>query len=75
MLPHVEKFKYLRVLFTSEGKLKLELDRRIGAVSAVMHTLNWSIVVKRELSQKAKLSLYRSIYVRTLTLSMVMRSG
>ncbi|TWW81747.1 hypothetical protein D4764_01G0015620 [Takifugu flavidus] len=32
-----------------------------------MRTLHRSVVVKRELSQKAKLSIYRSIFVPTLT--------
>ena len=38
-----------------------------GAASAVIRTLKLSVVVKRELSQKAKLSVYRSIYVPALT--------
>jgi len=59
----VKEFKYLGVLFTSEGKMEREMDRRIGAASAVMPALYRSVVVKRELSQKAKLSIYRSIYV------------
>ncbi|TWW73329.1 hypothetical protein D4764_15G0007230 [Takifugu flavidus] len=67
ILPQVEGFKYLGVLFTDEGRMEQETDRRIGAVSAVMRTLHRSIVVKRELSQKAKLSIYRSIFVPTLT--------
>uniref|UniRef100_A0A8C6MJS2 Reverse transcriptase domain-containing protein n=1 Tax=Nothobranchius furzeri TaxID=105023 RepID=A0A8C6MJS2_NOTFU len=67
VLPQVEEFKYLRVLFMSEGKLEREIDRRIGAASAVMRAFYRSVVVKRELSQKAKLSVYRSIYVPTLT--------
>uniref|UniRef100_A0A8C6P3P0 Reverse transcriptase domain-containing protein n=1 Tax=Nothobranchius furzeri TaxID=105023 RepID=A0A8C6P3P0_NOTFU len=67
VLPQVEEFKYLVVLFTGEGKLEHEIDRRIGAASAVMRALYRSVVVKRELSQKAKLSIYRSIYVPTLT--------
>ena len=62
-----EEFKHLRVLFTSEGKMELEIDRRIGAASAVIRTLRQSVVVKRDLSQKAKLSIYRSIYVPTLS--------
>ncbi|TWW59701.1 hypothetical protein D4764_06G0012310 [Takifugu flavidus] len=41
VLPQVEEFKYLGILFTSE--------------------------VKKELSRKAKLSIYRSIYVPVLT--------
>ncbi|KAI3367277.1 hypothetical protein L3Q82_008323 [Scortum barcoo] len=36
VLPQVEEFKYLGVLFTSEGKIEREIDRRIGAASAVM---------------------------------------
>ncbi|TWW77698.1 Retrovirus-related Pol polyprotein from transposon 17.6 [Takifugu flavidus] len=49
ILPQVEEFKYLGVLFTSEGRMEQEIDRQ------------------RELSQKAKLSIYRSIFVPTLT--------
>ncbi|XP_076876507.1 uncharacterized protein LOC143525918 [Brachyhypopomus gauderio] len=47
--------------------MEREIDRRIGAASAVMQSLYRSVVVKKELSQKAKLSIYRSIYVPTLT--------
>ncbi|KAI3364011.1 hypothetical protein L3Q82_001225 [Scortum barcoo] len=32
VLPQVEEFKYLGVLFTSEGKMEREIDRRIGLV-------------------------------------------
>ena len=63
----MKEFKYLRVLFMSEGKMEQEIERWIGALSAVMRMLKQSVVVKRELSQKAKLSIYRSIYVPTLT--------
>ncbi|MDF4405451.1 reverse transcriptase domain-containing protein, partial [Vibrio parahaemolyticus] len=67
VLPQVEEFKYLGILFTSEGRMEREIDRRIGAASAVMRALNRSVVVKRELSQKARLLIYRLIYVPTLT--------
>ncbi|TWW81710.1 hypothetical protein D4764_01G0015250 [Takifugu flavidus] len=67
ILPQVEEFKYLGVLFTCEGRIEQEIDRRIGVASAVMRTLHRYVVVKRELSQKAKLSIYRSIVVSTLT--------
>ena len=39
----------------------------IGAASAVLRALHRPVVVKRELSQKAKLSIYWSIYVPILT--------
>ncbi|KAI3359839.1 hypothetical protein L3Q82_014187 [Scortum barcoo] len=67
VLPQVEEFKYLGVLFTSEGKMEREIDRRIGAASAVMRSVYRTVVVKKELSRKVKLSIYRSIYVPTLT--------
>ncbi|KAK3517314.1 hypothetical protein QTP70_002959 [Hemibagrus guttatus] len=63
LLPQVEEFKYLGVLFTSEGRMDHEIDRQIGAAAAVMR----SVVVKKELSQKAKPSIYQSIYVPTIT--------
>ena len=47
--------------------MEREIDRRIGAASAVMRTLHRSVVVKRELSRKAKLWIYQSILVPTLT--------
>ncbi|TWW60956.1 hypothetical protein D4764_05G0010460 [Takifugu flavidus] len=67
ILPQVEEFKYLGVLFTSEGRMEQEIDRRIGAASAVMRTLHRSVVVQRELRLSAQLSIYRSIFVPTLT--------
>ncbi|KAK3552451.1 hypothetical protein QTP86_011720 [Hemibagrus guttatus] len=67
VLPQVEEFKYLGVLFTSEGRMDREIDRRIGAAAAVMRSMYQSVVVKKELSWKAKLSIYQSIYVPTLT--------
>ncbi|KAK3512562.1 hypothetical protein QTP70_017239, partial [Hemibagrus guttatus] len=67
VLPQVEEFKYLGILFTSEGRMDHEIDRRIGAAAAVMRSMYRSVVVKKELSRKAKLSIYQSIYVPTLT--------
>ncbi|KAK3535605.1 hypothetical protein QTP70_017246, partial [Hemibagrus guttatus] len=67
VLPQVEQFKYLGVLFTSEGRMDREIDRWISAAAAVMRSMYRSVVVKKELSRKAKLSIYQSIYVPTLT--------
>lgn len=36
------------------------LDRRISAASSVMQSLYRAVMVKKELSQKAKLSIYQS---------------
>jgi len=67
IIPEVEEFKYFGVLFTSEGRMEREIGGRIGAASAVLRALHRPVVVKKELSQKAKLSIYWSIYVPTLT--------
>ncbi len=56
LLPQTKE--YLGVLFMSESKIECEIDRRVGAVSAVMWALCWTVMVKRKLSQKAKLSIY-----------------
>ncbi|TWW59961.1 R2 Retrovirus-related Pol polyprotein from type I retrotransposable element [Takifugu flavidus] len=45
ILPQVEE--YLGVLFTSEGRMEREIDRRIDAASAVMRTLHRSVGGKR----------------------------
>ena len=66
-LKQVEKFKYLGVLFKSDGRQDAEIDARIGKASAVMRALHYSVVMKRELSKKAKLSVFRSIFVPILT--------
>ena len=66
-LPQVNEFKYLGVLFTSEGTMEQEIGRRIGAAGEVLQSLYRTVVTKRELSQKAKLSIYRSVFVPTLT--------
>ncbi len=36
LLPQVKELKYTGVLFTSEGRLEHDIDRRIDAVAAVM---------------------------------------
>ncbi|KAK3559697.1 hypothetical protein QTP86_017676, partial [Hemibagrus guttatus] len=66
-LPQVEEFKYLGGLFTSEGRIDCEIDRWIGAAEVVMRSMYRSVVVKKELSRKAKLLIYQSIYIPTLT--------
>ena len=62
ILPRVEEFQYLGVLFTSEGRMEREIDRRIGAASAVMRALHRPVVVKKELSQKANVRSYPHLW-------------
>ena len=66
-LKQVEKFKYFGVAFTSDGRQDEELDTRIGKANAVMRALHYSIVMKRELPKKAKLSIFKAVFVPILT--------
>ena len=66
-LKQVEKFKYLGGASTSDGKQDEKLDTRIGKISAAMRALHYSVVMKRELSKKAKLSILKTIFVPILT--------
>ena len=67
LLPHVEEFKYLGDLFTSEGKMERQINRHIGATFTVMRTRHRFVVVKRKLNPRAKLLIYRSIFIPNLT--------
>ena len=49
------------------GKQDEETYIRISKAGAVMHALHRSVVMKRELSSKAKLVVFRSIFVPILT--------
>ena len=66
-LKQVEKFKYLWVAFTSDGRQNEEFDTRIGKASAVMRALHYSVVMKRELSKKVKLSIFKAVFFPILT--------
>ena len=65
----VEKFKYLGVAFTSAVRQDEALVARIGKASVVMRVLHYSGVMKRELSKKAKLSVFKTVFVPILTYS------
>ena len=54
--------KYFGVAFTSDGRQDEEPDTRIGKASAVMRALHDSVVIKRELSKKAKAFNFQSSF-------------
>ena len=66
-LKQVEKLKYLGIAFTSDERQDEELDTRIGKASAVMRALHYLVVMKRELSKKTKLSIFKTLFVPILT--------
>ena len=66
-LKRTEKFKYLGVIFSSDGRQGNKLDTRIEKASAAMRQLYRSVVLKRELCTKANLFVFRSVFVPILT--------
>ena len=46
------------------------IDRRVGAAGQVLHVLPCTVVTKTEMSRKAKLSIYWSIFVPTSSMDM-----
>ena len=60
-LKQSERFKYLGVSFTSDGRQNSELNIRIEKARAVMRQLHRSVALKRELYTKAKLSIHFQI--------------
>jgi len=74
-LQQVEKYKYLRVVFTSGERRSEEIDTRVGKANAVLREFFCSVVRKRELSNTAKLSVFKSVFVPILTYCMVMNPG
>ena len=66
-LKQIEKFKYLGVAFTRDGRQDEELDTQISKASAVMQALHYLVAMKRELSKKAKLSIFTTVFVSILT--------
>ena len=63
----VEKFEHLAVAFTSDERQDEELDTRIGKASAVTRAMHYSVVMKRELSEKANLSIFKTVFAPILT--------
>ena len=55
------------MVFTGDGSRNKEIDTRVGKANAVLRELHCSVVEKQELSQTAKLSVFRSIFVSILT--------
>ncbi|CAM1310133.1 Uncharacterised protein r2_g2038 [Pycnogonum litorale] len=66
-LKQVEKFKYLGVVFKSDGRQDIELDTRIAAAGAVKRQLQRSVLLRRELGVKAKLAVFKSVFVPIFT--------
>jgi len=66
-LQQVETFNYLGEVLTGDGSRNKEIDTRIGKANADLRELYCSVVTKRELSEIAKLSVFKSVFAPILT--------
>lgn len=62
-LPQVVELKYIEVLFTTEGRMDPEINKEIGVTATIIHVLWQFVLVKTELSENAKLSIYQLNYI------------
>ena len=65
-LRQVEEFKYLGILFSSDGRMERELSRRINQASAVMRELR-AMAGNAWLSMEAQVTIYNSLFKSVLT--------
>ena len=63
ILQQVAKFKYFGLVLRSDGRLNEKIGTRIGKANAVLYELYRSVITKRELSNNAKLSGFKSFFV------------
>ena len=66
-LQQVETFKYLEVVFKTDGRRSRKIDTRVGKANAVLREFYRYVVTKRELSNTVKLSVFKSVFVPNLT--------
>jgi len=66
-LKQVEKFKCIVVVFMSDGRQDGELDTQMGKTGAVIRALQYFAVMKHELLKKAKLLVFKTVFILILT--------
>ena len=65
-LETVEQFTYLGTIFTSNGKIGQEIKNRIYQATKTYYQINKTIVNKKEVSEKTKMQIYRTVFLPTL---------
>ena len=66
-LEQVKSYEYLGTIISSDGKIDAEIKNRTKKAMNIYHTINNTTIGKKELSQEAKMLIYNSVYVPTLT--------
>ena len=58
---------YLGVMFSANGRMDGELDRRIGSATSAFGALKENVFESKELSRKAKMVVYNAMVVPMMT--------
>jgi len=66
-LQKVENFKYISVVFESDGRQNKEVYTGVGTANALPCKLYHSVFTKQEIPNIAKLSFFKSVFVPILT--------
>ena len=66
-LKQVEKFKYVGIGFSNDTKQDCEINRRIRSASANLRPVSRSVVAKKEVSWRARITVFNAVYRPTLT--------
>ena len=62
----VQRFKYLGVIISADGKFGEEIEARISATSKLLYSINRQFISKSEVSEKTKKTVFKTVYVPTL---------
>lgn len=66
-IQQTQKLNYLGVTFDDQGKQETDITERIEKSNKLYHAMNKNFISKREVTQKTKLSVYKTIFRPTLT--------
>jgi hypothetical protein len=72
-LEQVESLKYLGAFISQDGRIDLEVNNRIPVAGRLYHAISRGFTGNREVSEKTKLTVYRTVYLPTLDLKVQSR--
>lgn len=66
-IEQTKQFKYLGVTIDNDGRQEIDISERIEKCNKLYYTMNVNFINKREVSQKTKLTVYKTIFRPTMT--------
>lgn len=69
VLEQVKNFKYLGAHLNEEGRMEDEIKERIGAAGRFFHAIRNSFIGKKEVSMRAKVTVYKTVFLPIISYS------